>query len=125
MAAKSVFLPELRERFLTLLELGRTIESACADVGISRTTVNKWATRGRKEGASAEAAAFAERFDAIRDLGPYVGLSNEDLIRLLEKAARQGSVRATQLLLERPWERRKQRGDQDPLDQPKLDGAQA
>jgi len=40
------FTTDLRERFLTQLEHGESIEDAYADVGISRATVTKWAARG-------------------------------------------------------------------------------
>lgn len=122
--AKVTFTADRREKFLELLASGRNQEEACAEVGVSRTTIRNWLARGRSAGGSPEATEFANGFDAIRDLEPYIGLSQEDLIRLLEKAARSGSVRAAQLLLEKPWER-KRRGDQDPLDQPKLDAGEA
>lgn len=55
-----------RERFLALLAVGKTIEEATAIVGISRTSVARWAARGRVPDAAAEHRSFAERFDAIR-----------------------------------------------------------
>lgn len=105
------FTTERREQFLSMLERGHTQEEACAHVGISRTTIVKWTTRGRLANASAEASEFAERFDAIKDCAPFAHLSDDDLIRLLEKQAKKGSVNAIRLLLERPWE--KKRGKQD------------
>jgi transposase len=60
------FTAERRERFLTLLETGRNVEGAAADVDVNPSTVARWAARGRA-GANAEAGEFAKRFDAIRE----------------------------------------------------------
>lgn len=106
MTTKAKFTTELRERFLTLLETGANIEEACADIGISRATITKWAARGRKAGADEDAAEFAFRFDEIKEGTNERGLTKDDLIRLLEKQARKGSVQATLKLLERPWEKK-------------------
>jgi transposase len=100
------FTAERRERFLTLLETGRNIEEACADVGVSRATVTKWAAKGRRPGATDDSVEFAFRLDEIRDGQRDANLNDDDLVRLLEKQARKGSVRAIQLLLERPWEKK-------------------
>jgi hypothetical protein len=115
------FTPERRERFLTLLEVGRTVRDACADVHVSQTTIGKWAARGRATGATVEEVEFAVRFDAIREgtgSGQHRPLTSEDLVALLERAARRGSVQAMKLLLERPWERKNPdgRGEADPTD---------
>src|SRR4051812_7804653 len=97
--AQEKFTAERRERFLTLLEVGRNQEEALADVGISRATVTKWAARGRTEKGT-PAAAFAERYDVVRGGLHSAELRRDDLVRLLERAARKGSIRAIQLLLE-------------------------
>jgi hypothetical protein len=55
-----------RERFLALMAVGKTIEEAAATAGISRTSVARWAARGRAPDALTEHRSFAERFDAIR-----------------------------------------------------------
>jgi transposase-like protein len=101
------FTPEKRERYLTLIETGRTGKEAAEAVSISRTTVNKWVRAGRLEGAQADKRQFAERFDALRT-GPQDNgsLTQADLVRLLEISARTGSVSAMKLLLERPWEKK-------------------
>jgi transposase len=88
-----------RERFLALLGAGRTIEEACATVGISRATVSKWRARGRRPGADDEAAAFAVAFDAIREGRGEQRLTADDALRLLEQSARKGSVQAQRALL--------------------------
>jgi len=99
------FSSEKRERFLTLLESGRTIGEAAADVGIARQTIFNWRNRGRLGDGEAQ-VEFAERMDAIGLEDD--GLERADLIRMLEKQARNGSTRAIQLLLERPWERKRE-----------------
>jgi hypothetical protein len=101
--ANTKFSPDLRERFLTLLERGDSIEDACADIGISRATITKWAARGRKSDAATDdgSAEFAFRFDEIREGLGESSLSRDDVLKLLEKAARNGSVQAQKILLER------------------------
>jgi hypothetical protein len=94
------FTAERRERFLTLLEAGRNVEEACADVGVSRSTISKWAARGRS-GEDTDAAAFAERFDAVREGHTDASLTEADVLRLVERAARRGSVTAMKVLLDR------------------------
>lgn len=99
------FTNEKRERFLTLLECGRNVSEAAEAVGVTRQTVANWRNRGRlNEGP--DYAEFAERMDAIGVQDD--GLSQADLIRMLEKQARKNSIRAIQLLLERPWERKRE-----------------
>jgi transposase len=97
------FTAERRERFLTLLETGRNVEQAAADVGVNPSTVARWAARGRAD-ATAEAREFAERFDAIRG-GDGERLSEQDVIRALELAIRKGSVTAMKTWLDRYGER--------------------
>src|SRR5436309_14659032 len=63
------FTPEKRERFMTLVEVGWTIERACAAAGVSRQTVNAWAARGREPNASQEPAEFTRRLDEARAAG--------------------------------------------------------
>jgi transposase len=90
---------ERRERFLTLLETGRNVEQAAADVGVNPSTVARWAARGRA-GADAAAEGFAERFDAIR-CGDGGRLTEDDVVRALEQAIRKGSVTAIRIWLDR------------------------
>ena len=95
------FTPERRERFLTLIEAGRNVEEACADVGISRATVSKWRAKGRKAEGPCPEAEFAERLDAIAAGEGETRLTADDGVRLLEVAARKGSVQAQKILLDR------------------------
>jgi len=96
------FTSERRALYLSLLDTGRNVEEACAAVGVSRSTVSKWAARGRR--GHPEAAEFAERFDAIREGRGDEALTDDDLVALMERSARRGSVKAIELLLKRPWE---------------------
>lgn len=108
------FTPERRERFLALIETGRTISDACAAVGISRNSVNNWVKEGREDDAPADKAEFARRFDFIRNGPQGTHLTKQDLVSLLEAKARSGNVNAMRLLLERPWEKQ-----QKPKEEPK------
>lgn len=92
------FTSERRERVLTLLEVGRNVEEAAAAVGVNPSTVHRWAARGRAKPAG-DAGEFARRFDAFRAGEADANLSREDLLRLLERSARRGSVQAIRLLL--------------------------
>ena len=65
MADTTAFTLERRERFLALLTVGMTVERAAADV-ISRTTISRWAARGRVPDATTERARFAKRYDDVR-----------------------------------------------------------
>jgi hypothetical protein len=99
------FTSELRGRFLTLLEIGRNVEEACAGAGIGRATVTRCAAAGRVSRAPAEKATLAARFDVIREAAATRCLRRKTS-RLLKKAARGGSTQAAMLLMERAWERK-------------------
>lgn len=94
------FTAERRERFLTLLETGRNVEQAAADVNVNPSTVARWAARGRA-GNTDEAREFAERFDAIRAGADDHRLTEADVVRALELAIRKGSVTAMRTWLDR------------------------
>ena len=104
-----------RERLLVALETGRTLEDACVIAGVSRATVSKWAARGRR-GTDVDAEEFAQRLDAIREGAAEPLPGEEDVLRMLARAARKGSVRAmTALLVE--LRRANEQGDtRDPDD---------
>lgn len=99
------FTPQKRERLFALLETGHTVTDACIKVPISRQTVMRWAREGRQE-VGTDKAEFARRYDELLNGPPESGMTEADLIRVLETQARSGNVRATQLLLERPWEKK-------------------
>lgn len=112
------FTLERREAFLGLLQEGKTQVEACESLRVSQGTIRKWLSRGRKA-ESGDAFDFATAHDAIRkpprkpapaELVAEVrrgGLSEAQLVGLLEEAAVQGNVQAMKYLLERPWERKR------------------
>lgn len=110
MSEDKTFNPERREKFLTLIEVGRNVQEAAAEVGVTTTTVYRWADKGRFE-EDTDRAEFSERFHAIQTGTNEKRLGKDDLIVLLEKSARRGSVQAIKLLLERPWDRKPEKED--------------
>jgi hypothetical protein len=105
------FTRDRRTRFLALLEAGHNVEQACAAVGVSRATVTRWAAKGRVLGARDDHSHFASRLDEIRHGGgdgPVGPLGVDDIVCLLERSAKRGSVPAMKLLLERH-----ERGDRE------------
>lgn len=109
------FTPEKRERLLTLMETGRTLKEASLSVKVSRQTVNRWHVAGLKDGAERKYRDFAERYELLRNGPGGENLSQADLVRLLEISARQGSVQAIKMLLDRPWEKQKQTPEENPV----------
>lgn len=95
----SAFTPERRGRLLALLETGRTVEEASATVGVNPSTVARWAAKGRANPES-DAGEFAKALAAARDRSGG-RLSRDDVVRLLEVAAANGSVTAQRELLRR------------------------
>jgi transposase-like protein len=55
-----------RERLLSVLREGQSVTEAAASVGVSTTTIAKWAACGRAPDADAEHREFATAYDAIR-----------------------------------------------------------
>ena len=112
------FTEERRAAFLKVLEGGQTQAQACKSLGVSKATVSKWLGRGRKA-ESGEAFEFARAYDLIKPPrrrpvpaelvaeAKRGGLSESQLVGLLEEAAVQGNVQAMKYLLERPWERKR------------------
>ena len=91
-----------QSRLLAQIEAGRPTRAACAAVGISTGTLATWVKEGR-QADEGEKADFARRYDALMARPKEVGLSERDLIGILERQARRGSVSATKLLLTKPW----------------------
>lgn len=116
------FTPERRSAFLEAIEGGMTQAQACKSLRVSKATISKWLSDGRKA-ESGEAFEFARAYDVLRPprrrpLPAELvaeqtrgGLTEEQLVRLLEEQAVQGNVQALKYLLERPWERK--RDDQE------------
>lgn len=104
------FTDDVRARFVGLIEAGSPISEAAGRVGVSERTVHTWLARGRRE-AGTPAAEFAVLVDAHLQGAADERLSEADVLRLVERAARKGSVAAMKMLLER-FEKEK-RGDGD------------
>jgi transposase len=90
------FTAERREQLLVALAAGASLTSACASVGVSRTTVYKWAARGRA--GAPDAQEFSQRFDRVR-LGACSRTAEEEIERTLEAGTRRGSVSAARALM--------------------------
>jgi transposase len=113
------FTEERRAAFLEALQGGQTQAQACKSLGVGKATVSKWLSRGRKA-ESGEAFEFAKSYDAVKPPrrrpvpaelvaeAKRGGLSEAQLVGLLEEAAVQGNVQAMKYLLERPWERKRE-----------------
>src|SRR4051812_9772707 len=118
--------PENRVRILEQLRAGATVDEALAVVEVPRPTYDSWLRKGRRADERAAGtlhAQFVVEVDAAKSAAAQVELpsdgplSHEDLIRLLERAAAKGNLRAIDLLLRRPWEARRR----PEFDQPRLD----
>lgn len=93
------FTADVRERFLGMIEAGRTQQDAAAAVGIAIKTIQKWRARGEHE-TGTPAAEFAEKLKRAVD-GAEKPLTEADVRRALEKAIeRKGSVSAMKLWTE-------------------------
>src|SRR5205807_1659642 len=109
-----------RERLLTLMETGQSVEQACSATGIGRATVTRWVARGRDPDAPAEVREFSRRYEQLRETqraAPAAGnghaapLSDEQLVVVLEGAARNGSAESAAAVLAR--RRREQRAREE------------
>ena len=94
------FTEERRAAWLSLVRSGATQEIANREVGVSTATVRRWLDLGRAETSGAR-ADFARAFDGIGGGEDCEPLDESELVRLLERQARRGSVSAIRLLLER------------------------
>ena len=94
------FTEDRREPWLYLVGHGCSQQEACAEVDVSSATISRWRLAG-STGRSDAASDFAERLDAVVEGTTSVRLTEDDLIRLMEAAARKGSVTAIKYLLDR------------------------
>ena len=118
---------ERRTAFLKAIEGGQTQAQACKSQGVSKATISKWLSRGRKA-SSGDEFEFAQAYDALRPprrrpvpaelvaAERKGGLSEAQLVGLLEEAAVQGNVQAMKYLLERPWERKNEQDEEKPVE---------
>jgi transposase len=103
-AQAKIFTIAKRERFLALYERGATRANAAKDVGVSTTTISAWVKDGKDANDDSDKAVFARRYLAIKQGSGPVELTRSDLVQMLEERARNGVVRAIELLLTKPWE---------------------
>ncbi len=104
MAAPSKFTKGRQEAVLESLRAGVSLADSCRPLDVSAGSVSNWISRGRREqsGPFADFARDVERARAEREREVAGrGLDTGDLLRLLERAARRGSVAAAKYLLER------------------------
>jgi transposase len=109
------FTDERRKHWLSLVEGGASEEDANLVVKVSSATVSRWKKLGR-EATEGPQFDFAQAYDALPKRRPKPtpgqlvaaeregGLTEGQLVKLLEHAALDGSVPAIKYLLERPWE---------------------
>ena len=106
---------EVRAPLISAVKSGTTIGDAARAAGVAEATVRGWLKDGRRDPES-KYAAFAQTIDAARAARPELpepGLSESDVVGLLEQAAQNGSVPAQKALLDR-FERRRDHGVRDP-----------
>ena len=88
---------------------GLSLPAACSEIDLSPDTVKGWLARGRRE-AEGDYRDFADQIEAARTAAHASPLGQDDLVALLEQAARRGSVRAISLLLQRVDRQEDRRG---------------
>lgn len=93
---------ELSEGVLKSIVAGASVPDAARHVGCAPRTVQRWLARGR-ENPQGRYGLFAERVDAIqreRELPRELPLDEEELKRVVARAARKGNVQAMRLAWE-------------------------
>lgn len=96
----SRFTPEARGHLVSAVRAGLSLPDACREIELAPDTAKGWMARGRRE-SQTDYSDFADQVEAARTAAQARPLDEEDLVALLERAARRGSVRATALLLSR------------------------
>ena len=121
---RSKFTPQTRAALVAHIRQGGALAQACRESDIGVKTVEGWITRGRRdlatEGILSEYAEFAESVDAARELADAEVVTEGDVVKMLERAAKKGSVSAMKILLGR-FERQRKAADgegqsDDPFD---------
>ena len=119
--AASKFTPATRGALLERFAAGVSLRDACGALGLREATVKAWLTRGRRGDVGAY-AEFAEAVEAAREAARSRPdpMDEDELARVVSKAARGGSVAAMKLR----WEMLRKEpdggegvnnGDRDPL----------
>jgi len=100
MTATTKFTPTNRLAVIAATRAGVSFVDACRHAEISPDTGKTWLQRGRRE-ESGDYRRFVDAIEEAREAATSTPLDEPALVGILENAARHGSVRATQLLLER------------------------
>lgn len=114
--ASTKFTPEITEGIIELVGDGLTLKDAALAVEVREKTVRNWLAKGRSEddgphAAFAEAIAEAQQ-EAESQEEP---MDREELLLVVSKAARKGSVQAMKLM-EEMLRANKDPGDEKPQD---------
>lgn len=110
-----MFTSHQQEGLLRAIESGKTLKASCASVGASVRTVRSWVQVGTEAQDGSPRHVFAQRFSAAKGVKHSLPLSTDELVSMLEASARNGSIKAVELLLKRPWENQPQ-PDEDEKD---------
>jgi len=95
------FTADRRAAFVDLVRAGSSIESACAEVAVSRPTISRWRMRGEHAPEGSEHAIFAEHLAAAQEeasAAMHAEMSLSELHQHVAVAVRGGSVRAMELM---------------------------
>lgn len=112
--ATSKFTPYNQAAIVHHLRRGGSMAEICRDLAVREKTAEGWLTRGRREDAG-DYADFAGRVEQARAEADQESLEELDVVKLLEKAARNGSIQAMTKLLDRFERKRKEMGGQTEL----------
>src|SRR4249919_893940 len=99
--AASKFTTEITEGIIDLVSDGLTIKDAALAVEVREKTVRNWLARGRSED-DGPYAAFAEAIEEAQQEAEQQEepMDREELLLVISKAARKGSVQAMKLMEE-------------------------
>jgi len=97
--AASKFTERNRDALIECFAAGCSLPDAAAAVGINKTTIRGWLTRGRREEAG-EFADFAQAVDGARERARVrLGrpMDSDELAHVVSAAARKGNTKAMRM----------------------------
>lgn len=95
--AAARFSPELCKQIVKLFADGLTLGDVATAADVGKPTLERWLTRGRKESGTPH-AQFAHDVDAAKkDALESYPMDREELIRVVSRSARRGSIPAMKL----------------------------
>ena len=117
--SRSTFTEAARARLVARIELGASLADAALASGVRPDTARSWLKRGRAEDAGpyASFAAAVDKARAAARPGRGSVPDEREVLELLSRAARAGSVPALRELLRWHRERRRPLADGHPLDE--------